>query len=122
MRAIKQKQYQAARRELSQSIRGPITDLAATLLSAWTLASPSEAKLAADSIDKLSGADWYAIFKDLHAGLILDLAGQKKEAGKRFERAYKARSDCAARDAGLWQPAVAPRQQGRGAQGIRGFR
>jgi Flp pilus assembly protein TadD len=89
VRAIKQKQYPVARRELAQSIRGPITDLAATLLSAWTLASPTEAKAATDSIDKLSGADWYAIFKDLHAALILDLAGQKKEAGKRFERAYK---------------------------------
>jgi tetratricopeptide (TPR) repeat protein len=89
VRAIKQKQYPAARRELAQSIRGPITDLAATLLSAWTMASPNEAKFAIDSIDKLSGADWYAIFKDLHAGLILDIAGQKKEAGKRFERSYK---------------------------------
>jgi tetratricopeptide (TPR) repeat protein len=89
VRAIKQKQYPIARRELAQSIRGPITDLAATLLSAWTLASPSEARLATDSIDKLTGAEWYAIFKDLHAALILDLAGQKKEAAKRFERAYK---------------------------------
>jgi hypothetical protein len=34
VRAIKQKQYPAARRELAQSIRGPITDLAAMLLSA----------------------------------------------------------------------------------------
>jgi tetratricopeptide (TPR) repeat protein len=89
VRAIKQKQYPIARRELAQSIRGPITDLAATLLSAWTQASPAEAKSAADSIDKLAGADWYAIFKDLHAAMILDLAGQKKEAAKRFERAYK---------------------------------
>ncbi len=89
VRAIKQKQYPVARRELAQSIRGPITDLAATLLSAWTMASPNEAKLATDAIDKLAGADWYAIFKDLHAGLILDLAGQKKDAAKRFERAYK---------------------------------
>jgi tetratricopeptide (TPR) repeat protein len=89
VRAIKQKQYPAARRELAQSIRGPITDLAATLLSAWTLASPTEAKLAADSIDKLAGADWYSIFKDLHAGLILDLAAQRKDAARRFERAYK---------------------------------
>ena len=40
-------------------------------------------------MDKLSGPDWYAIFKDLHAGLIHDLAGNKKEAGKRYERAYK---------------------------------
>jgi tetratricopeptide (TPR) repeat protein len=89
VRAIKQKQYPAARRELAQSIRGPITDLAATLATAWTMASPAEAKNATDTIDKLSGADWYAIFKDLHAALILDLAGQKKDAAKRYERAYK---------------------------------
>ena len=89
VRAIKQKQYPIARRELGQSIRGPITDLAATLLAAWTQASPGEAKSATDSIDKLAGADWYAIFKDLHAAMLLDLAGQKKDAAKRFERAYK---------------------------------
>jgi len=89
IRAIKQKQYPVARRELAQSIRGPITDLAATLLSAWTMASPNEAKFATDAIDKLTGADWYAIFKELHAGLILDVAGQKKEAGRRLERSYK---------------------------------
>jgi tetratricopeptide (TPR) repeat protein len=53
------------------------------------MASPTEAKSAADTIDKLTGADWYAIFKDLHAALIFDLAGQKKEAAKRYERAYK---------------------------------
>src|SRR6516225_500851 len=89
VRAIKQKQYPVARRELVQSVRGPITDLAAMLLSAWTMANPTEAKRAADSIDKLAGADWYAIFKELHAALILDVAGQKKEAAKRFERSYK---------------------------------
>jgi tetratricopeptide (TPR) repeat protein len=89
VRAIKQKQYPLARRELAQSIRGPITDVAATLLSAWTMASPNEAKQATDSIDKLTGADWYAIFKDLHAALILDLTGQKTEAANRFERSYK---------------------------------
>jgi tetratricopeptide (TPR) repeat protein len=87
VKAIKQKQYPAARRELAQSVRGPITDLAATLLAAWTFTGDS--KQATDTIDKLSGADWYAIFKDLHAAMILDLSGQKKEAAKRFERAYK---------------------------------
>jgi tetratricopeptide (TPR) repeat protein len=89
VRALKQKQYPAARRELAQSVRGPITDLAATLLSAWTQATPGEAKVAVDNIDKLTGAEWYAIFKDLHAALILDLAGQRKEAAKRYDRAYK---------------------------------
>jgi tetratricopeptide (TPR) repeat protein len=89
VRAIKLKQYAVARRELAQSVRGPITDLAATLLSAWTQATPQEFKAATDSIDRLAGAEWYAIFKDLHSAMILDLANQKKEAAKRFERAYK---------------------------------
>jgi tetratricopeptide (TPR) repeat protein len=89
VRALKHRQYPAARRELAQSVRGPITDLAASLLSAWTLASPGEAKQAVASIDKLAGAEWYAIFKDLHAGMILDLAGHRKDAGKRLERAYR---------------------------------
>ena len=53
------------------------------------MANPSGAKQATDSIDKLAGADWYAIFKELHSALILDLAGQKKEAAKHFERSYK---------------------------------
>ena len=53
------------------------------------MATPTEAKAATDRSTSSPAPDWYAIFKDLHAGLILDLAGQKKEAGKRFERAYK---------------------------------
>ena len=89
VRGIKQKQYPPARQNLAQSIRGPITDLTATLLGAWALYGGGDAKGAVASIDKLTGPDWYAIFKDLHAGMILDLAGQSKEAGKRLERAYK---------------------------------
>lgn len=89
VRGIKAKQYGAARQHLAQSIRGPIADLTATLLTSWTQFGSGESKAAVDGIDKLTGPDWYAIFKDLHAGLILDLAGSKREAGKRFERTYK---------------------------------
>jgi tetratricopeptide (TPR) repeat protein len=87
--ALKRKQYVVARRELTQSVRGPITDLTATLLSAWSQYGHGESKSAVAAIDRLAGPDWYAIFKDLHAGMILDLAGNEKEAGKRFEQAYK---------------------------------
>jgi tetratricopeptide (TPR) repeat protein/CHAT domain-containing protein len=87
--ALKQERYIAARSELAQSIRGPVTDLAATLLSAWTMVSPAEAEAASSSIDRLAGADWYATFKDLHAALILDLAGRRNESAARYERAYK---------------------------------
>ena len=89
VRAIKQKQYQAARQHFAQSVRGPIADLTATLLTAWTLYGSNEARSGVETIDKLTGPDWYGLFKDLHAGLILDLASSRKEAGKRYERAYK---------------------------------
>ncbi|MFZ0845035.1 MAG: tetratricopeptide repeat protein [Pseudolabrys sp.] len=85
---LKRKQYAAARRDLSQSVRGPITDLTAALLTAWSMYGAGDGKAAVATIDKLSGPEWYAIFKDLHAGMILDLSNNEKEAGKRFEQAY----------------------------------
>jgi len=90
IRELKQKHYSAARQDFSQSVRGPVTDLTATLLTGWALYGEGDSHAAIDSMDKLSGPDWYSIFRDLHAGLILDLANNKKEAGKRFERTYKA--------------------------------
>jgi len=87
--ALKQKHYRAARRNLKQSVRGPITDLTATLLTAWSMYGTGEVDGAVSAVDKLSGPDWYKIFKDLHAGMILDLAGRQSEAGERLERAYK---------------------------------
>ena len=86
---IKQKSYPAARRNLTASVRGPITDLTATLLSAWASYGAGDTKAAVAEIDRLSGPEWYAIFKDLHAGMILDLAGSKTDAGARLEQAYK---------------------------------
>jgi tetratricopeptide (TPR) repeat protein len=88
VKALKQKQYPAARQHISQSVRGPIADLTATLINAWTMQG-TDTKGAIESIDRLTGPEWYAVFKDLHAGLILDVAGNKKEAGKRLERVYK---------------------------------
>src|SRR4029450_10490249 len=65
--ALKRKQYASAKRDLAQSIRGPITDLTASLLSAWSTFAANDSKGAIAAIDHLAGPDWYAIFKDLHA-------------------------------------------------------
>jgi tetratricopeptide (TPR) repeat protein len=85
VRALKQKQYSAARQDFSQSVHGPVTDLTAALLSAWARMGAGDAHAAVDDLDGLSGPDWYGVFKDLHSGLILDLANSKKEAGKRYD-------------------------------------
>ena len=89
VRDLKLKKYAAAQLNINQSIRGPITDLVATLLSGWASYGAGDTKSAVANIDKLTGPEWYPIFKDLHAGMILELANKEKDAGARFERAYK---------------------------------
>jgi tetratricopeptide (TPR) repeat protein len=89
VRDLKMKKYAAAQLNINQSIRGPITDLVATLLSGWASYGAGDAKTAVASIDKLAGPEWYPLFKDLHSGMILELAGKEKDAGQRLERAYK---------------------------------
>ena len=86
---LKLKKYPSAQSNINQSVRGPITDLVATLLSGWAAYGAGDAKGAVATIDKLAGPEWYPLFKDLHAGMILENAGKEKEAGLRFERAYK---------------------------------
>src|SRR5438270_1041009 len=89
VRDLKTKKYAAAQSNINQSVRGPITDLVATLLSGWTNYGAGDTKAAVAGIDKLTGPEWYPIFKDLHSGMILELAGKEKDAGVRLERAYK---------------------------------
>ncbi|MBR1170889.1 tetratricopeptide repeat protein [Bradyrhizobium sp. DASA03005] len=86
---LKVKKYAAAQTNINQSIRGPITDLVATLLSGWAAYGAGDAKGGVATIDKLAGPEWYPLFKDLHTGMILELSGKEKDAGTRFERAYK---------------------------------
>ena len=90
IRELKKKHYGAAHDDFSQSVRGPVTDLTAALLSAWAQYGQGDTHAAIDTLDKLSGPDWYGIFKDLHAGFILDAAHENKAAGKRLASAYKA--------------------------------
>src|SRR6204780_239781 len=66
-----------------------VTPISSAVLSAWSSAGSGDTHAAIDSLDHLTGPDWYGIFKDMHAGLILDLANNRKDAGKRYERAYK---------------------------------
>jgi tetratricopeptide (TPR) repeat protein len=89
VRDLKQKKYPAAQLNINQSIRGPITDLVATLLSGWASYGAGDAKAAVAGVDKLTGPEWYPIFKDLHTGMLLEISGKDKDAGTRFERAYK---------------------------------
>lgn len=89
VKALKQKQYKTARIHLAESVRGPIADLTATLLTGWSWVGSARAANGIKAIDKLAGPDWYGLFKEYHTGMILDATGSAKAAGPRIDKAYK---------------------------------
>lgn len=90
IRSIKQKSYQTARNHLQRGGRGRAADITATLLSAWAYAGSGQTNKALETLDRLRGEPSYNLFRDYHAGLILDLAGRKADAEKRLKSAYEA--------------------------------
>ena len=90
IRAIKQKSYQTARNHLQRGGRGRAADITATLLSAWAFQGSGQSKRAIETLERLRGEPSFNLFRDYHAGLILDAAGRRNEAGKRLKSAYDA--------------------------------
>ncbi|MCU4179033.1 tetratricopeptide repeat protein [Bosea sp. BH3] len=90
IRAIKQKNYQTARNHLQRGGRGRAADITATLLSAWSYLGSGNSKRAVETLERLKGEPSYNLFRDYHAGLILDAAGRKADAEKRLKAAYDA--------------------------------
>ena len=87
VRGIKTHNYAAARRQLTQSAKGPLAELTDHLLTAWAWLGSDQTGKALASIDKLQGADFFGTFRDYHAALVADLGGRREEAKKRFDAA-----------------------------------
>ncbi len=86
---FKGKQYVAARRQFSQGAAGQERDVTAVLLTAWTFAAKGDEKKALSTLDSIADSS-FALFKDYHAALIADMAGDVPEATKRMKAAYAA--------------------------------
>lgn len=90
IRAMKGRQYAAARTIFSRSGRGRAADLTATLLSAWAHAGARDGKRALETVGTIKGERGFAVFRDYHAGLIAELTGNVPEADRRLKAAYDA--------------------------------
>ncbi len=89
-RFLHEHKYTQARDSLRLSEKGALADITGALLGAWALDGAGEPARALALLDRLQGAEWYAIFRDLHAGLIAERNGRKDEAFKRLNAAYQA--------------------------------
>jgi tetratricopeptide (TPR) repeat protein len=90
VRAIKARQWAAARTSLAKGGRGRQADITSTLLTAWAYAGGGEGKKALEAVDRLGSERAYTLFRDYHAGLIADATGNTAEAETRLKAAYEA--------------------------------
>lgn len=89
IRAIKNNRWSEARRFLQKGGRGRAADVTATLLTAWTWLGSKDPKRAIETVDRLKGEETFAMFRQVHAGLIAAAAGRQAEAEKRLQSAYE---------------------------------
>ena len=87
VRDLKLKSYAAARKELSAGVANKQRDLTAVLLTAWSQIGSGDVKKALALVDSLNEPS-FGVFRDFHAGLMLQVAGRPEEAGKRLAAAY----------------------------------
>lgn len=89
-RAMRERRFRNAITTLRVTERGAADDITGGLIAAWAAQAAGETDEAIGNVERISGADWYTVFKDFHAGLILDIAGRRTEAGRRLAAAHRA--------------------------------
>jgi tetratricopeptide (TPR) repeat protein len=87
VRDIKAKSFSAARSQFNWSSNAQQRDLTAVLLTAWSYIGSGDVKKGVALVDTLNEPS-FAVFRDYHAGLMLEAAGKTEEAGKRLKAAY----------------------------------
>ncbi|WP_296711577.1 tetratricopeptide repeat protein [Rhodoblastus sp.] len=87
VRDFKAKSFAAVRNQLNSGVAVAQRDLTTILLTAWSYVGSGEIKKALALVDTMSDPS-FAVFRDFHAGLMLDVAGRTQEAGARLKAAY----------------------------------
>jgi tetratricopeptide (TPR) repeat protein len=87
VRDFKAKSFAAVRNQLNAGVAVAQRDLTTILLTAWSYVGSGEIKKALALVDTMSDPS-FAVFRDFHAGLMLDVAGRTQEAGARLKAAY----------------------------------
>ena len=88
--ALRKGQFEKARGHFQATQTRPLSDLTVGILVGWTYAGQGDSDAAFRTIDKLTGLEWYAVFKNFHTGLIAELANKRIEAVRRLAAAYQA--------------------------------
>jgi len=89
VKAVKARQFAAARAHFAKGVSGRERDVTAILLNAWTFVGSGKPRQAIELVDRLRDEN-FGVFRDYHAGLIDAVANRTVEAGTRMKAAYEA--------------------------------
>ncbi|MCX8996327.1 tetratricopeptide repeat protein [Rhizobiaceae bacterium BDR2-2] len=81
--AIRRKDYAAADAILKYNGPNDLDRLMNSLLAAWSMTGAGKGAEALTQLERLRGPDWYALFRNYHAGAIAIVAGDQNKA-RRF--------------------------------------
>jgi len=81
--------YEEADKALSKGRNGPLAQLSIGISRAWALYGSGKIDEAIETIDNLSGPDWFEVFKATHKAHLLFAAGRNQEALEAIEGAYE---------------------------------
>ncbi|MDX3925604.1 MAG: tetratricopeptide repeat protein [Shinella sp.] len=96
MEAIRKRQYKSAEKILVYNGPNDLDRLMNMLLVAWAKFGDGKPKEALKLIANTEGPEWFAIFKNYHAGVLAAAAGDKSTARKRLNEAVLDRNGAAA--------------------------
>jgi tetratricopeptide (TPR) repeat protein len=89
VKALKSRQFQTARNSfLKAGGRGRNADISAALLVGWTYVGSGDLKKALETVDRFTEPQ-LAVYRNFYGGLMADVAGNRREAGKRLKAAYE---------------------------------
>jgi tetratricopeptide (TPR) repeat protein len=89
VRALRNRQFQTARNSFQKAGgRGRNADLSAALLVAWTHVGSGDLKRALETLDRFNEPQ-LAVYRLFYGGLMADVAGDRREAGRRLKAAHE---------------------------------
>ena len=89
---IRKRSWAKAIDTLSQMQGSDLDNLISNIMGAWAKHGDGQTQQALEQIDKVSGAEWMGIIKNLHRGLMLSLAGNDAGAVEVLQKAVETRS------------------------------
>ncbi|MEZ5806740.1 MAG: tetratricopeptide repeat protein [Zhengella sp.] len=93
--SIRAKQYRSATNYFKLALSSDLDNLITGILTGWAMAGSGDTQGAIEHIVRLDGPPWFEVFRNYHAALVADMAGDPS-AGERYQKVIDDRASAGA--------------------------